>query len=51
MSLLTNPDAGGDKEFCKAINRAHQILTNDAPRKAYNKFGLDEAEKVMKNKN
>ena len=43
-SLLTHPDAGGDEEFCKTINRAYQILTNDAAREAYI-FGLDEAEK------
>ena len=51
MSLLTHPDAGGDKEFLKTINRASQVLTNDAAREAYNIFGLDEAEKVMNNRN
>ena len=30
MSLLTQPDACGDKEFFETINRAYQILTNDA---------------------
>ena len=47
MSLLTHPDAGGDKKLFKAINRACQILTNDAEREAYNKFGLDEGEKFI----
>ena len=27
MSLLTLPDASGDDELCKTINRAYQILT------------------------
>ena len=51
MSLLTHPDAGGDEEFFKTINRAYQILTNYAAREAYNIFGLDEAEKVLNNQN
>ena len=51
MSLLTHLDAGGDEEFFKTTNRAYEILTNDAARKAYNIFGLDEAEKVMNNQN
>ena len=51
MSLLTHPGAGGDKELFKTINRAYQILTNDAAREAYNIFGFDEAEKVMNNQN
>ena len=51
MSLLTHPDAGGDKEFFKTINRAYQILTNDVAREAYNIFGLDETEKVKNNQN
>ena len=49
MSLLKHPYAGGDEEFFKTINRANQILTNDAVQEAYNKFGLDGAEKVMNN--
>ena len=40
-SLLTVTDAGGDKKFFKAINRAYQILTNDAGPEAYNTFGFD----------
>ena len=32
MSLLTYPDAVGDKEFFKTINWAYQSLTNDAAR-------------------
>ena len=51
MSLLTHPDAGGDEEFFKTINRAYQILINDGAREAYNNFGLDEAEKVMNDEN
>ena len=51
MSLLTHPYADGDEEFFKTINRAYQILTNDAARNAYNIFELDEAEKVMSNQN
>ena len=51
MSLLTHPDAGGDKKKFKTINWANQIMTNDPAREAYNKFGLREAEKVMKNQN
>ena len=51
MSLLTHPDAGGDEEFFKTINRAYQILMNDGAREAYNNFGLDEAEKVMNDEN
>ena len=51
MSLLTHPDAGADEGFFKTMNRAYQILTNDAAREAYNIFGLDEAEKVMNNQN
>ena len=47
MSLLTHPDAGGDEEFFKTINRAYQIPMNDGAREAYNNFGLDEAEKLM----
>ena len=46
-----NRSDGGDKKFVKTINRAYQILTNDAAREAYNIFGLDEAEKVMNNEN
>ena len=30
MSLLTHPDAGADEEIFKTINRAYQILTDDA---------------------
>ena len=37
--LLTHPDAGGDEQFFKTINREYQILTNDAEREAYNIFG------------
>ena len=51
MSLLTHPNAGGDEEFFKTINRAYQILMNDGAREAYNNFGLDEAEKVMNDEN
>ena len=51
MSLLTHPDAGGDEEFFKTINRAYQILMNDGAREAYNNLGLDEAEKVMNDEN
>ena len=51
MSLLTHPDAGGDEEFFKTINRAYQILMNDGAPEAYNNFGLDEAEKVMNDEN
>ena len=51
MSLLTHPDAGGDDEFFKTINRAYQILMNDGAREGYNNFGLDEAEKVMNDEN
>ena len=40
-----------DKEFFKTINRAYQILTNVAARKAYNIFGLDKAETVVNNQN
>ena len=40
-SLLTHIDAGGDEEIFKTINRANQILTNDAGRVAYNIFQLD----------
>ena len=31
-SLLTHPDAGGDEESFKTINRAYQVPTNDAAR-------------------
>ena len=48
---MTHPDSGGDEEFFKTINRAYQILTNNAAREAYNIFGLDKAEKVTKDKN
>ena len=51
MSLLTHPDAGGDEEFGKTINRACQILMNDGAREAYNNFGLDEARKAMNDEN
>ena len=51
MRLFTHPDAGGDEEIFKNINRVYQILTNDAAREAYNIFGLDEAEKVMNSQN
>ena len=51
MSLLTHPDAGGDKEFFKTINRAYQIPMNNGAREAYNNFGLDEAEKVLNDEN
>ena len=51
MSLLTHPDAGGDKDFFKTINRAYQILMNDGAREAYNNFGPDEVEKVMNDEN
>ena len=49
----THTDADGGKEFFKPINQAYQILTYDAARKAYNMFGLDEAEKekVMNDEN
>ena len=47
MSLLTDPAASGDKEFFKAINRAYQILSNDAMRQAYIIFGLEEAENIL----
>ena len=47
MSLLTQPGAGGDGELFRTINRAYQILTNDAARE----FGLDEAGKVLSNQN
>ena len=50
-SLLTHPDAGGNKKFFKTIPWAYQILTNDAAREVYNIFGLDETEKNMNNKN
>ena len=48
---MTHPDAGGDEEFFKNINRAYQILMNDGEREAYNNFGLEEAEKVMNDEN
>ena len=51
MSLLTHPDAGGDEEFFKTVNRAYQILMNDGAREAYNNFGLDETEKFMNDEN
>ena len=51
MRLFTHPDAGGDKEIFKNINRVYQILTNDAAREAYNILGLDEGEKVMNSQN
>ena len=51
MSLLTHPDAGGDEEFFKTINRAYQIMMSDGAREAYNNFGLNEAEKVMNDEN
>ena len=51
MSFLTHHDAGGDDEFFKTINQAYQILLNDGAREASNNFGLDEAEKVMNDKN
>ena len=51
ISFLTHPDAGGDDELCKTINRAYQILTNDSAREAYYKFGFDEAEKIKNNQN
>ena len=47
-SLLTHTDNSGDKEFFNTINRAYQFLTNDTAREAYI-FGLEEAEKIMKN--
>ena len=50
-SLLTHPDAGGDEEFFETFNWAYQILENDAAREAYNKFVLDEAEKILNNRN
>ena len=34
MSLLTHPDAGGDEEFFKTVNRAYQILMNNGAREA-----------------
>ena len=49
-SILTHTNAVGDEEFFKTINWAYQILTNDAARGAYNKFGLVEAEKVKAEK-
>ena len=51
ISLLTHPDAGGDEEFFKTINRSYQILMNDGAREAYNNFGLDDAEKVKYDEN
>ena len=51
MSLLTHTDAVGNKKFFETINWAYQILTNDAAREVHNIFGLDEAEKVINNKN
>ena len=51
MSLLTHPDAGGEEEFFKTINRAYQFLTNDAVQEAYNINGLDKEEKIMGDKN
>ena len=38
------------KNFPKTANSASQLLTNDALDEAYNLFGLDEAEKVVKDK-
>ena len=38
ISLLTHPDADGDDEFFKTINRAYQILTNDQAQEAFNIF-------------
>ena len=32
LCLLMHSDVGGDKEFFKTINRAYQILKNDAAR-------------------
>ena len=50
MSLLIRTlISGGDEEIFKTINRAYQILINDAAREAYNIFGLDEAGKIMNN--
>ena len=51
MSLLTYPDADWDNKIFNTINRASQILTNDEAGEAYNKFGLDGAEKVMNHQN
>ena len=47
ISLLTHPEAGGDKKFFKTVNRAYQVLINDALQEAYSIFALDEAGKFM----
>ena len=51
VRILTNLDAVGDQELFKKINRACQILTNDAAHEAYKILGIDDAEKVMNNEN
>ena len=51
MSLLTHPDASGDDVFFNTINRANQILTNDAAQEAYKLFSFGEAKKVMTTEN
>ena len=51
MSLLTHPDAGGDEEFFKTLNRAYRKQMNDGAREAYNNFELDKAEKIMNDEN
>ena len=43
--LLTHPDACGDEGFFKTIDRAYQILTNDAARERYNVLGPEEESK------
>ena len=48
--MLKHPVADGDEQFFKTINRAYQILKNDAARES-NIFVLDELEKVMNNEN
>ena len=50
MNLLTQPDASKD-EFFKTMNQLYQILINDAAREAYIRFGRDEEEKIINNKN
>ena len=48
---VTHPNAGGDEYFFKTINLAFQNMTDNAAQEAYNIFTLDEAEKVMNDKN
>ena len=51
MSLLPHPDAGGDEEFFKTIDRAYQTLMSDGAREAFNNFELDGKEKFMNDEN